>query len=219
MGNSSVHRAKFLDALVKHVPNEIAHFGKRLARIEEGTGANNARTTLHFEDGTSHETDVVIGYDGIHSKARSHLDKVRGRKESKLQWSGSWAYRGEHERTPLSLSLSFAVFLSASDPCPSGLIPTQKFIDAVGGEMGKYYAETPQMFLAEDNHILIFPIDKNETVNVVAFSTDRSKWPERPSELESLPSNCCQSQLMGLIGGDQISKRGSLGRNHRRQKT
>lgn len=64
----------------------------------------------------------------------------------------------------------------------AGLIPTDKFVKAVGGRMGEYYAKTPQMFLGKDTHILIFPIDKFDTVNVVAFKTDRSQWPKRPSE-------------------------------------
>lgn len=48
--------------------------------------------------------------------------------------------------------------------------------------MGAHYAETPQMFLGKDTHILTFPIDHFETVNVVAFTTDRSQWPKRPSK-------------------------------------
>jgi hypothetical protein len=43
------------------------------------------------------------------------------------------------------------------------------------------------MFCSEDRHILIFPIDKNETVNLVAFHTDRSLFPQRPSLKASEP--------------------------------
>ena len=100
VGNSSVHRAKFLDAMVKHVPKRISHFGKRLAKIEN-LGPDSTRTLrLEFEDGSSHETDVVIGCDGIHSKVRGFLDECKSGAAAKdgaatLQWSGSWAYRGE----------------------------------------------------------------------------------------------------------------------------
>jgi salicylate hydroxylase len=48
--------------------------------------------------------------------------------------------------------------------------------------MGAHYAETPQMFLGKNTHILTFPIDKFETINVVAFTTDRDLWPKRPSK-------------------------------------
>ena len=36
------------------------------------------------------------------------------------------------------------------------------------------------MFLGRDRHILIFPIAKGATINVVGFRTDRSRWPRRP---------------------------------------
>jgi len=65
----------------------------------------------------------------------------------------------------------------------AGLIPREKLKNAVGGKMGAHYAETPQMFLGKNTHILTFPIDKFETINVVAFTTDRNEWPKRPSEL------------------------------------
>lgn len=156
-GNSSVHRAKFLDSMVKHIDEKMSHFGKRLTKIEQIQQPAERLQRLHFDDGSTFDTDVVIGYDGIHSKVRKH---VIGR-DAKLQWSGTWAYRG--------------------------LIPTKQFIEAVGQEKGEFYAKTPQMFLGKDTHVLIFPIDQHETVNLVAFSTDRSKWPQRPDLAEGEP--------------------------------
>lgn len=141
--------------MVKHVPKDISHFGKRLIKIEDLPKDSSHRYKLHFEDETTHDTDVVLGCDGIHSKVRDHINVSNSQNPAALQWSGTWAYRG--------------------------LIPTQKFKNAVGGEKGEYYAKTPQMFVGKDRHILIFPIDKFETVNAVAFTTDRSQWPKRPS--------------------------------------
>lgn len=99
VGNSSVHRAKFLDAMVKHVPKEISHFGKRLSKIEDLPSDSPHRLKLIFEDESTFETDVVLGCDGIHSKVRGYLDSNKsgaGAKEGSatLQWSGSWAFRG-----------------------------------------------------------------------------------------------------------------------------
>lgn len=70
--------------------------------------------------------------------------------------------------------------------CVLGLIPKAKFVEAVG-EKGQHYADVPQMFCGKDTHILLFPIDKNETVNVVAFHTDRSLFPQRPSLKDQEP--------------------------------
>ncbi|CAE6382352.1 unnamed protein product [Rhizoctonia solani] len=166
VGNSSVHRAQFLDTMVKHVPKSISHFGKRLVSIEKLACGEGKNLRLHFEDGSSHDTDLVIGYDGIHSKVREHLEGVKRIANtesgaSKLQWSGSWAWRG--------------------------MIPTDKFLEGVPTKMGVHYSKTPQMFLGKDRHILIFPINNFRTINVVAFATDRSKWPERPKLKEGEP--------------------------------
>ncbi|CAE6377744.1 unnamed protein product [Rhizoctonia solani] len=165
-GNSSVHRADFLDIMVKHVPQSISHFGKRLVSIEKLTYEGGKNVRLHFQDGSSHDTDLVIGYDGIHSKVREYLQSVKPianteSGDSKLQWSGSWAWRG--------------------------MIPINKFLKGVPTKMGEHYSRIPQMFLGKDRHILIFPINQYRTINVVAFSTDRSQCPERPKLKEGEP--------------------------------
>ncbi|KAK4506308.1 hypothetical protein PRZ48_000038 [Zasmidium cellare] len=69
-GQSTVHRAKFLDEFVRLVPKEVAHFGKRLERLDDEAGAP---LTLHFKDGTTAEADCIIGADGVHSAVRKHL--------------------------------------------------------------------------------------------------------------------------------------------------
>lgn len=100
VGNSSVHRAKFLDTLVKHVPRDVSHFGKRLKSLIDLPSGSEHKFRLEFEDGTTHDTDVVLGCDGIHSKVRGYLDERKAGEAAQegsasLQWSGSWAYRGE----------------------------------------------------------------------------------------------------------------------------
>ena len=69
-GMRSVHRAQFLEELVKTVPAQCVHFNKRLYDLEE-TEVDNV--TLHFEGGTTVTVDVAIGLDGIHSKVRQIL--------------------------------------------------------------------------------------------------------------------------------------------------
>ncbi|KAF2171550.1 hypothetical protein M409DRAFT_35798 [Zasmidium cellare ATCC 36951] len=69
-GQSTVHRAKFLDEFMRLVPKEIAHFGKRLERVEDEPGFP---LKLHFKDSTTAEADCVVGADGIHSVIRRHL--------------------------------------------------------------------------------------------------------------------------------------------------
>jgi salicylate hydroxylase len=68
LGQNGVHRATFLDELVKLVPEGIANFGKRLKSLEQD--GEGGKCVMHFEDGSSTEADAVIGCDGIKSKTR-----------------------------------------------------------------------------------------------------------------------------------------------------
>ena len=153
-GMASIHRAEWLDTFVKKIPKEICSFGKRAKKVvPEGD-----KVRIEFEDGTTHEADLVIGCDGIHSRVRGALDPATAGPSAvagseALVWSGTWAYRG--------------------------LIPRDRFVAALGEEKGNFYADTAQMMLAKDSHILVFPIQGGKTVNIVAFKTDRSRWPER----------------------------------------
>ncbi|EQL01553.1 salicylate 1-hydroxylase [Ophiocordyceps sinensis CO18] len=86
----TVHRAKFLDELAKLIPQGVAHFGKRLARLEE-TGLSDI--LLHFTDGTTATADCVIGADGVHSTVRKHLLGAATPAATPV-FSGIVAYRG-----------------------------------------------------------------------------------------------------------------------------
>ena len=87
-GMQSVHRADFLDELVKAVPTQRAHFNKCLQKIEDKAGSP---VVMRFSDGTSATADVVIGADGIHSNVRKYL---LGTEAAKPVFSGYVAYRG-----------------------------------------------------------------------------------------------------------------------------
>ncbi|RYP05822.1 hypothetical protein DL764_003533 [Monosporascus ibericus] len=63
---SIVHRAAFLQELLADVPGERLHASKKLAAVDRAANA----VTLHFTDGTTHECDILIGADGIHSTVR-----------------------------------------------------------------------------------------------------------------------------------------------------
>ena len=86
----SVHRARFLEELVKGVPPERTHFNKRLQSIED-KGCNGV--VLHFKDGTTATADAVIGADGIHSVTREYILGERDL-ASHSTFAGSVAYRG-----------------------------------------------------------------------------------------------------------------------------
>ncbi|KAF2084573.1 FAD/NAD(P)-binding domain-containing protein [Saccharata proteae CBS 121410] len=89
-GAGSVHRAHFLDEMVKLVPDSIAKFGKRLQDLEH---LEDGSVKLRFKDGTEATHSCVIGCDGIKSRTR---ELVLGEDDpaAKAIFSGKYAYRG-----------------------------------------------------------------------------------------------------------------------------
>jgi salicylate hydroxylase len=142
LGQSSVHRAHFLDELVKLVPEGVAKFGKRVETIEKKA----AKMQLTFHDGSVAEADAVIGCDGVKSRTRQIL-LGENHETTNPTFTGKYAYRG--------------------------LVPMAKAAAAIGEE----YARNSQMYLGSHGHLLTFPIEKGETMNVVAFRTkEDGKW-------------------------------------------
>lgn len=89
MGQSSIHRAKFLDSLLRLVPADICRLGKRLESIEQSIEG----VELRFADGSSAQAHCVIGADGIKSQVRRTLFKDDWQKYEP-QFSGVVAFRG-----------------------------------------------------------------------------------------------------------------------------
>ena len=89
VGQSSVHRAHFLDELVSLVPDGIAKFGKRVEKVEK----NYDRMLLTFQDGSTAEADAVIGCDGVKSRTRQIL-LGENHETTNPTFTGKYAYRG-----------------------------------------------------------------------------------------------------------------------------
>lgn len=91
-GQRGVKRSDFLDELIKHLPDGLAHFGMRVAHYTED---ENAKVTLHFTDGRTAVHDAVIGCDGIKSNIRKTILAETPRPEaSNAVFSGKFCYRG-----------------------------------------------------------------------------------------------------------------------------
>jgi salicylate hydroxylase len=89
---ATIHRAHFLDELIKLVPPSQTKFGKKLVDIIPPTGDDNEPMTLHFRDRTFAKADVVVGADGIHSMVRKHILGVHHWAANAF-FSGAIAYR------------------------------------------------------------------------------------------------------------------------------
>lgn len=91
-GQRGVKRSDFLDELIKHVPEGVAQFGRRVSHF---TTAPSGQVTLHFNDGQTADHDAVIGCDGIKSNMRRALLASGPRPEAaEAVFSGKFCYRG-----------------------------------------------------------------------------------------------------------------------------
>jgi salicylate hydroxylase len=105
LGHNGVHRAHFLDGLVKLFPAEIARFGKRLNDVTESSGGG--KLVMSFDDGTTAEADAVIGCDGIKSRVRQVIVGA-DHPSARPSYTYKYAYRG--------------------------LVPMEKAVEAIGEE-------------------------------------------------------------------------------------
>ena len=84
-GTTAIHRAKLQAILMQNVAKGTIETGKRLKSIHNTEGGVKAI----FEDGTSAESDILIGADGIHSKVRAEIIG-----HIPLRYSGQTCWRG-----------------------------------------------------------------------------------------------------------------------------
>lgn len=155
LGQSGVHRAHFLDEMVKLLPGDRAVFGKRLKSITE---KDDGKLVMHFEDQTQAEADAVIGCDGIKSRVRQIMF---GEKHPCAfpTYTHKYAYRG--------------------------LAPMEKAVEAIGEERAKNAC----MHMGPGGHVLTFPVNHGQILNIVAFHTNEDDWPDyqrltRPAKRE-----------------------------------
>ncbi|EEY66499.1 salicylate hydroxylase, putative [Phytophthora infestans T30-4] len=127
-GSAYVHRAHFLDEMVKLILEGVAKFDKRLQDIET---LPDGDVKLKFTDGTEAVHSAVIGCDGIKSRTRKVI-------------------LGEMTRPPTPSSLAAAL---------------------LGDEM----ARNSQMYFGYHGHVLTFPIQHGDVMNVVAFAS-KEEW-------------------------------------------
>jgi 2-polyprenyl-6-methoxyphenol hydroxylase-like FAD-dependent oxidoreductase len=84
-GTTAIHRAKLQNILFNLIKPGSVETGKKLKNIVSSEGGIH----LQFEDGTTADSTILIGADGIHSVVRKHLFG-----EIPLRYSGQTCWRG-----------------------------------------------------------------------------------------------------------------------------
>ncbi|EXJ86837.1 hypothetical protein A1O3_03791 [Capronia epimyces CBS 606.96] len=80
-----MHRARLQQGLLKHVAPHVIHLGKKVASV---AAHRDQGATVTFSDGSTINTDVVIGADGIKSKVRQSFVP-----NHTLSWTGDVVFR------------------------------------------------------------------------------------------------------------------------------
>lgn len=152
-GFSSVHRARFLDEVVKLLVEagfdmeKDVTFGAKLVNVAEEADGIGVRMT--FANGSTAITDAIVGCDGIRSTVRK---LVLGQNAGQPVFSGKYAYRG--------------------------LIPMNQAVSLLGDHL----ARNAHHHVGYDGHVLTFPIEKGKVMNVVAFRTKKDNAWENDRE-------------------------------------
>ncbi|KAF9239487.1 hypothetical protein BU15DRAFT_61991 [Melanogaster broomeanus] len=153
-GFLSAHRKDVIDILLKHLPTSCnVQTSKRLEFYD--VSPETGRTTLHFSDGSTTVTDVLIGADGIRSATRKtmygQLASLSQDDESRKKlmdcidpvWTGTLVYRN--------------------------LVPTVKLLN----EYPDVEAPTElTLYLGKKKHIVAYPISQGQLLNVVILCHD-----------------------------------------------
>lgn len=158
-GQNAVHRAHFLDAMLKYLPKDIAHFGKHLDDVVEDS--ETEKLVMKFHDGTTAETDGVIGCDGIKSQARKIIV-------------------GQNDPSALCVNTKKYAY--------RGMIPTPEAVKALGEEYaanamlwvsqchrGLFGRVTDFRQMGPNAHVLTFPVDHGATFNVFACTSTKDE--------------------------------------------
>ncbi len=185
MKTSSVHRARFLEELVKLMPKGAASFGKRLVGIEdEGEGV-----LLKFSDRTEARHDAIVGCDGIKSQVRKLL-LGKGNKTSEAVFSGKCCYRG---LVPAGKAIKILGedLVFNSQMCKLLFF---SFFFSKPPNNARRHDDDNKSDLGNHGHVLMTPIEQGKVINVVVYLTkedgrwDHDEW-VRPATKEEMFAN------------------------------
>ncbi|KAE9392726.1 FAD/NAD(P)-binding domain-containing protein, partial [Gymnopus androsaceus JB14] len=142
---TNLHRQKLLDLLLSQLPSAShcrIHFGHRLAGCRELPDS----VELCFRNGAIGSFDLVIGADGLKSVVRQAVVRghgIQGTAKSDILYTGQSAFRA--------------------------LIPRERLVEVWPDHRALH---TPTIYCGKSKHLVAYPIQNGEIVNLVAFFSD-----------------------------------------------
>lgn len=218
------HRAQFLDVLVDHLPEGVAHFGKRLVTYRTTEHNASSETELLFADGSVATCNILVGCDGIKSVVRRQLleSHVReGGGDPRLLdhiepvWSGSLAYRGlipvgqmiredgvEHRtiQSPMMVSrISYIRFIFAvvtANIVPPVLWEEQGGVNSTHSERRAAVLTRATIFF---QHVVSYSISRGSIVNVVAMASQPDLY--KSAYTGPWVTDCSREEVLDCFAG------------------
>ncbi|WDK21670.1 hypothetical protein CGRA01v4_12960 [Colletotrichum graminicola] len=171
-GLRGCHRGQFLKGLLGLIPESTIQFKKKLDRIEEPHGAHG-KLLMVFSDGTTAETDAVIGCDGIKSLTRGIV--VGHDHPSAKCYRDIGGGEGDCFRA-----------MGKSEPSAKRHSNTEAFSTF---ERKAVKMLTPKQ-VSHDVHLVSYPVAHGTMLNIAVHCTGARDWPSEtqltlPADLQS----------------------------------
>jgi 2-polyprenyl-6-methoxyphenol hydroxylase-like FAD-dependent oxidoreductase len=116
IGSYAFHRGRLQQTLLNELGDKKIHLGKRVQSVTQ----HEITATVAFQDGSSHEANLVIGADGIRSEVRKSIFG-----DLPLRYSGQTCWRGMAKFTlPPDLKLNSYEMWGNQKGLRFGFVPT-----------------------------------------------------------------------------------------------
>jgi 2-polyprenyl-6-methoxyphenol hydroxylase-like FAD-dependent oxidoreductase len=214
--NFTIHRADLHRVLLSKLDPTTVHSNKRIVDII----TQGEKTILTFQDGSTHETEVLVAADGIHSPIRKKLLP-----ESKERYAGYTCWRAIIDNTKLQITESsetwgnkgrFGIVPLAHNKiywfaCINAKAQDEKMkafrVADLAAHFKDFHAPIPQILQeTKDEHLLWKDINDLQPIHQLAFGNIVLIGDAGHATTPNMGQGACQAIEDAIILADELSK-------------
>ena len=214
--NFTIHRADLHRVLLSKLDPTTVHSNKRIVDIV----TQGEKTVLIFQDGNTHETEVLVAADGIHSPIRKKLLP-----ESKERYAGYTCWRAIIDNTKLQITESsetwgnngrFGIVPLAHNKiywfaCINAKAQDEKKkafrVADLAAHFKDFHAPIPQILQeTKDEHLLWNDINDLQPIHQLAFGNIVLIGDAGHATTPNMGQGACQAIEDAIILADELSK-------------